>query len=173
MKYFLLSILILSTAVSFSQGDISLIKSGTFNDGNGNGVADVNETISYNFMVKNTGVETLSNIDISDPLVMVTGGPIELLPDETDASSFVAIYTITQADIDEGRVINQATVSGMTAGGGMVTSLSDNNSFFEDDPTIVLLNSGGIEDAWVFFADKEDVATAIANPLTILYDAGS
>tara|TARA_B100001146_G_C16200743_1_gene444387 strand:- start:1421 stop:3409 length:1989 start_codon:yes stop_codon:yes gene_type:complete len=168
MKYFLLSILILSTAVSFSQGDISLIKSGTFNDGNGNGVADVNETISYNFMVKNTGVETLSNIDISDPLVMVTGGPIELLPDETDASSFVAIYTITQADIDEGRVINQATVSGMTAGGGMVTSLSDNNSFFEDDPTIVLLNSGGIEDAWVFFADKEDVATAIANPLTIL-----
>lgn len=43
---------------------------------------------------------------------------------------------ITQADIDAGEVFNQALVEGLDPEGNMVSDLSDDNSYEEDDPTI-------------------------------------
>ena len=47
---------------------------------------------------------------------------------------------------DEGNIqdiINQATVEGTTPGGEVISDLSDDDSFFEDDPTIVGLGCVG------------------------------
>ncbi|MDP2687444.1 MAG: gliding motility-associated C-terminal domain-containing protein, partial [Aequorivita sp.] len=118
---------------------IALIKTGVVNDTNGNGCADVDETITYSFTVSNPGNVTLSNITITDPLVTVVGGPITLDPGASDATSFTATYTITQADIDAGEVINQATANGIDPSGNSVSDLSDDNSELEDDPTITVL----------------------------------
>ncbi|AFL81482.1 conserved repeat protein [Aequorivita sublithincola DSM 14238] len=118
---------------------IALIKTGVVDDTNGNGCADVGETIDYSFIVFNLGNVTLSNIIITDPLVTVNGGPITLAPGATDETSFTAIYTITQGDIDAGLVINQATVTGTDNSGTIVSDLSDDNSELEDDPTITEL----------------------------------
>jgi gliding motility-associated-like protein len=89
---------------------------------------------------------------IEDPLpgIEIEGGPIASLePGEVDDSTFTATYVLTQADIDEGEVVNQATVSGLTGDGDIVTDLSDdpNNPNDEDlegdgepdDPTVVEL----------------------------------
>ncbi|MGO3183307.1 MAG: DUF7507 domain-containing protein [Aequorivita sp.] len=118
---------------------IALIKIGEVIDTNGNGCADVGETIDYSFTVFNLGNVTLSNIMITDPLVSVSGGPITLAPGETDSTMFTATYTITQDDIDAGFVENQATVTGTDNSGTTVSDLSDDDSEFEDDPTVTVL----------------------------------
>ncbi len=122
------------------NASIALIKTGTVNDANGDGCADVDETISYIFTVVNTGNATLSNVVVSDPLVDVTGGPIATLEaGATDATTFTALYTITQADIDAGIVINQATVEATAPNQSVVSDLSDDDSVLEDDPTETVL----------------------------------
>jgi uncharacterized repeat protein (TIGR01451 family) len=88
---------------------LSIVKNGTFNDENGDGNADVGETISYTFTVSNDGNVTLTNVTVSDPKVTVSGGPTTLDVGETDSTTFTGTYTITQADIDAGKVDNTAT----------------------------------------------------------------
>ena len=118
---------------------IALIKTGLFNDANGDNCADVNETITYSFVVKNTGNTTISNIDIDDALVNVIGGPITLAPGQEDSASFSAVYLITQADIDLGTITNTATVGGLNTNGVVITDTSDDDSFLQDDPTVTTL----------------------------------
>ncbi|PRP65602.1 DUF7507 domain-containing protein [Nonlabens agnitus] len=51
------------------DSDILLLKESTFNDENGDGFAQLGETISYSFTVTNTGATTLTDITITDPLL--------------------------------------------------------------------------------------------------------
>ena len=113
---------------------LSLEKVGIFNDENGDQRPQVGETITYTFTVYNTGESTISDIVIEDPLVDVVGGPITLEPGEVDATTFTAIYSITQADIEQLFVENQALVSGVDPYGDVIEDLSDdpNNSDDED-----------------------------------------
>ncbi|MCH7784657.1 MAG: gliding motility-associated C-terminal domain-containing protein [Bacteroidetes bacterium] len=141
------------TITIFCQvASMSVEKTGVFNDENGDGSAQVGETISYNFKVTNTGSVTLYNITIDDPLpgIMIEGGPIEvLLPGEFDDSTFTATYVITQNDIDNLEVVNQAIGSGVDGDGNEITDLSDdpndptniddNDDGEPDDPTVVIL----------------------------------
>ena len=112
---------------------------GTPLDDNGNGCADVGETIVYDFFVTNTGNVTLTDVTVSDPMVTVTGGPVTLAAQETDTETFSAVYIVTQEDVDAGTITNQATAEGTAPNGDVVTDLSDNNSNLEDDPTITTL----------------------------------
>ncbi len=98
----------LDTAIG-STGAIALTKTATLNDG-GDGV-DAGDTITYSFTVQNTGAVSLSNIEITDPMVIVQGTLATLSVGATDSTTFSATYTITQADIDTGEVSNTATVT--------------------------------------------------------------
>ena len=125
------------TIVDLCQSPIiAIVKVGTVNDENGNKCADEGETISYEFTIFNLGNVTLHNIFVTDPMVNVQGGPISLGPLQTDNTSFSAIYTLTQADIDAGEVVNQATVTGTSQVGDTVSDISDESSEFGNDPTI-------------------------------------
>lgn len=90
---------------------IALVKSATLNDLGTPGV-DVGDTISYDFTVVNTGGVTLTGITINDPMVAVSGGPIDLAPGAQDSTTFTATYTITEQDVLADHTTNQATVSG-------------------------------------------------------------
>ncbi len=118
---------------------IALIKTATFNDSNNNGIAEVGETITYNFTVTNTGNVSLSDVTVTDPLpgVVVSGGPITLAVGESDSTTFTAIYTITQADINAGSVSNQAFVSGKSPLDEEATDASDHTDNTGNNPTIV------------------------------------
>jgi len=111
-----------------AQPSIEVTKSATLNDTNGNGMLDAGETISYSFTVTNTGNVTLTEVMISDPVVSVTGGPITLAPGESDSTTFTAVYTLTQSDIDNGSFTNQAVATGTDP---FDTQVSDDS----DDPS--------------------------------------
>ena len=115
-----------STITDLPQsGSLELMKMAVFNDLNGNEIPEAGETITYTFTVKNIGSVTISNITINDPMVTVTGGPISLAPDAKDNTTFRAVYTVLQSDIDAGQVSNLAIVTGKTPDGTLVTAASD------------------------------------------------
>jgi len=114
------------------QPRITLTKEATFNDEDGDGLTEVDETISYAFTVWNTGNIDLFNVTIDDPLITVSGGPISTLPIGTiDNTTFNGLYTITERDIVAGEVINQATANGNSADDGSGTNVTD----LSDDPS--------------------------------------
>ncbi|WP_197429304.1 DUF7507 domain-containing protein [Winogradskyella endarachnes] len=107
-----------------SEFGIELVKIGNFNNDNGNGCTEIDETITYTFQVTNTGDVALSNVTITDPLLSnatpavtidyVSGdidGDSLLAPSET--WYYTAIYLVTQLDIDATEVINTATVNAL------------------------------------------------------------
>src|SRR5690606_2553160 len=129
---------------------ISLEKVGVFNDENGNGSAQVGETITYTFTVYNTGQTTLSNIIIQDdalPGLVMQGGPIvQLLPGAVDNTTYTATYTISQQDIERLSITNQALVTAVDSSGNTITDLSDDPTNFDD---VDIDNDGDPDDATV------------------------
>ena len=120
---------------------IALIKRvRTIQNTNGNGLVDAGDTIIYEFIITNTGNVTLSNIQITDPLVTVTGITLASLDaGDTDSTTFSATYVIQPADVVAGRVVNQATVRGLGPTNQVVTDQSDNDSITGNDPTVTYL----------------------------------
>lgn len=131
------------------RGDlsISLIKFGQFQDLNGDGEAEAGELIAYTFTVTNTSGVTLTNITIDDPLVDVEGGPIDLDPGENDTTTFTATYILTEQDIENTFVVNQAVVTGFNSiNNEQVSDVSDTgtdtNGEIIEDPESVETDSG-------------------------------
>jgi gliding motility-associated-like protein len=97
--------------------------------------------------VKNTGNTPLENVLIKDllPGVIINGGPINLAVGESDSVTFTGTYTLSQADINAGKVSNQATVSGLTHSGIIATDASDLENESGDQPTVTNLKGCDIE----------------------------
>lgn len=115
------------TVVDLGQNPIlELLKDGDWNDVNGDGYAQVGETITYTFRVNNLGNVPVRDLVIDDARLGVVGlavTPGTLRPGESGTASFV--YSIVQSDIDEGGVWNIATVTGKDPKGGDVTDDSE------------------------------------------------
>ncbi|WP_207422098.1 DUF7507 domain-containing protein [Desertivirga brevis] len=85
----------------------------------------VNSVITYDIEVKNTGNVTLSPVTVTDTKApIVSGGTIASLKvGETVVVS--TTYTITQADVDAGKIINVAKAVGKPPLGAIVEQFSD------------------------------------------------
>ncbi|QSW90622.1 gliding motility-associated C-terminal domain-containing protein [Flavobacterium endoglycinae] len=120
---------------------IAIIKTAVFNDENNNNNADPGETITYKFEVTNTGNVPLKGVTISDPLpgVKVSGDAIDLAVGESNNTNFSAVYKITQTDINNEKVTNQASVKGNSARGVVVEDISDDEGLNGDKPTVTSL----------------------------------
>ena len=121
---------------------IAIVKTVVLNDDNGNGFAEAGETLTYNFAITNKGNVALEKIMVSDPLpgIVMNGGPINLAVGEADNSSITGTYTLTQADVDSESISNQATASGTTKSGIIVSDKSDSSDTEGDKPTILELS---------------------------------
>ncbi|MFT4051270.1 MAG: hypothetical protein QM677_03360, partial [Microbacterium sp.] len=130
---------------------IDVVKTGSLD-----GDAAVGGSVTYSFTVTNTGNVTLSDVVISDPLL---GGALVvaddawpgevgvLAPGESVATA--AGYTLTQADVDAGSVVNTASASGVSSGGVSVAgeSVTDTDEVtvsVAPDPAVELVKVGSV-----------------------------
>ena len=163
---------------------IAVIKSGSLNDG-GDGQADPNDVITYTYTVTNVGNTTLYDVAVTEDGGIFTGTGTAPSPVHSSGGSnldgdgildlavggmmtFTATYLITQADIDEGNVRNQAIATADDPDGMEVSDVSDDNSNVGMDPTdtdvptnpaIAVIKSGSLDDGGDGQADPNDVIT--------------
>ncbi|MGB1308620.1 MAG: DUF7507 domain-containing protein [Oceanihabitans sp.] len=101
---------------------INIVKTGVFNNDNNNDCTEVDETITYTFVVTNLGDVSLENVVITDPLLDNATPPVNITLvsgdidsdnelDPTETWTYTATYLVTQIDIDATEVINIATVN--------------------------------------------------------------
>ena len=82
------------------------------------------DVLVYEFDVANTGDLTLASIDIADPLIVSVTCPVAVLaPGQITVCS--GQYTVTQADLDRGFVVNTATLAATLPNGDALPSLTD------------------------------------------------
>ncbi|MEC3882072.1 DUF7507 domain-containing protein [Parapedobacter sp. 10938] len=78
-------------------------------------VSEVGEAITYTITVTNTGNVTLENYTVTDVLFPEWSASIDKLAPKS-TRSFELEYTVTQADIDKGGVLNVASATGENPG---------------------------------------------------------
>ncbi|HEY3338144.1 MAG TPA: GEVED domain-containing protein [Propionicimonas sp.] len=99
-------------------------------------------TIGYTFEVTNTGNLTLTAVTVSDAPVGAVTCPAAILP-PGDATTCAATYTLTQADVDAGSVVNAASVTGTSPSGAVVTATDTVTTTIPARPAITLDKQAG------------------------------
>lgn len=106
---------------------VQIERSGTWNDVNGDGIGQVGETVSYDYIVRNTGPSDLRNVSVSDgqPGLNLSGSTIPVLPARaTDSTTFSAVYRLTEADLLAGGVDSRASVRATGPLGNTLTGVA-------------------------------------------------
>ncbi|WIB77963.1 DUF11 domain-containing protein [Curtobacterium sp. MCPF17_002] len=104
---------------------------------------EVGQTVTYSFLVTNTG-----NVSITDPTVTDTdfsgSGELSAVTCPTgavapgDDVTCTATYTVTQADVDAGELTNTASATGTTPGGDPIDPVPSNEVTIVTDPVPAL-----------------------------------
>ncbi|MFB7473588.1 GEVED domain-containing protein [Kitasatospora sp. NPDC056184] len=114
----------------------------------------VGETLTYTYTVTNTGNVTLTGVTVNEGAFTGTGplspltcpnAPATLEPGRS--ATCTATYTVTQADVDAGRIDNAATATGTPPGGGTpVTSPPGGTTVTADrEPALTVVKSSDKE----------------------------
>jgi gliding motility-associated-like protein/uncharacterized repeat protein (TIGR01451 family) len=152
-----------------TDSGIALVKTGTFSDTNNDGFAQVDEKINYSFIVTNTGNVSLSNIVVTDPMIglVFTNNNIASLA-VGSSSTIAGTYTLTQADVDGGKVTNTALAAGKDLNGIDVSDTSG-TSLNNNTPTVTLLVQQGnisITKDGIYVDSNNDGTTNIGDKIT-------
>jgi gliding motility-associated-like protein len=134
--------------VDARKASMSFVKTADFNDKNQDGYAQAGETITYSFSIKNTGNVPLTGVVVTDILkgLVLTGGPIPVLAAGfTDNTTYKGIYTITQTDVNLGKVTNQAIATGKSPNGAILSVLSNDSEGIGEKPTVLPISGCVIE----------------------------
>ncbi|SMD15017.1 gliding motility-associated C-terminal domain-containing protein, partial [Pedobacter nyackensis] len=112
-------------------------------------------SVSYNFVITNTGNITLNGISLTDTKLGISSRTIAGTLAPGQSTSITVIYTTTAADKTANLVTNTAKVDAVAIGGGAVSDVSgtaQNN----DNPTVVVLFDGEVLDIPSLFTPNGD-----------------
>jgi uncharacterized repeat protein (TIGR01451 family) len=146
----------------FQSSSITIVKSASVDDVNGDGKTDLGDTISWSYLVTDTGTITLTSVTVNDPEAGATTCPqTTLAPGASETCTADAVHPITQADVDAGVVDNTATASGTPLAGPPITSLPSSTStpVFQSS-SITIGKSASVDD--VNHDGKTDLGDTIA-----------
>ncbi len=136
--------------------DLSLAKHGTVTPKADQDDIRVGDTISYSYVVTNTGNVTLTSFAVIDPtlgpLTCPTPAP-ELAPGASATCRADNPYTVVQADIDNGGATDQATATGADANGSSTsTATAVDTDRSNPDPRVSMVKTARVTPA----ADQDD-----------------
>jgi len=143
-----------TSTIPITDAAITLTKTHTaVVDANGSGRTDAGDTVTFSLSVTNAGTTPLRNVVASDPLLGATDlscVPGTLDPGESNTCQVQPKpYTLTQADIDAGTVVNTATATGAPSDGGTAptsTAVDTVNLGTLATGLTLVKSSGGIAD---------------------------
>ncbi|MFI6639078.1 hypothetical protein ACIBNE_05645, partial [Streptomyces sp. NPDC050504] len=114
---------------------LTLVKSADKND------LVLGETVTYSFVVTNTGNVTMSDVKVNEGKFSGSGAMSAIAcPDEAKSLApgasvtCTATYKVTQADVDAGKVDNSATATGTPPGGGDPVTSDPDETTVPSDP---------------------------------------
>ncbi len=117
---------------------VAVVKTaGAINDLDSNG-PDAGDTIAYSFAVTNSGTVTLTSLAISDPLVGTVTCPVTTLAPGASTTCTAAPYPLTQANVDAGTVVNNATASAQSPTGSPVSATGQATTAVPRTPSLTL-----------------------------------
>jgi uncharacterized repeat protein (TIGR01451 family) len=131
---------------------LTIDNTGTWVDGDADGFADVGEQIDYVITVLNDGNVTLHGVAVNDT---VLGGPLsgpasgddgDGLLDVGETWTYEASYLITQADIDAGNVVNEATATALGPQDQPASGTDGNDEDLPQNPHLVVAMAASIPD---------------------------
>ncbi len=96
------------------------------------------DTIAYTFTVTNVGNVTLTSVTVTDPKVGAVTCPVTTLAPRASTTCTAAAYTLTQADVDAGKVDNTATATGTPPSGTPPTATDSTHTPIPSAPAITL-----------------------------------
>ena len=114
---------------------VTVAKTGTVSRRSDQDAAQVGDTIAYTYLVTNTGNVTLKSLAVHD----ATGGPVTcptpaapgLAPGASETCTANTPYTVTQADVDNGNVVDTATASGIDTQGNSSPSSNPSTAIID------------------------------------------
>lgn len=95
--------------------------------GGDTGALAVGETINYTYLVVNTGNDLLTSVAVTDPKAGAVTCPVPAAPGLAPghAVTCTASYTVTQADVNAGHVLDTATATGTDINGNTSPDSTD------------------------------------------------
>jgi uncharacterized repeat protein (TIGR01451 family) len=95
------------------QPSVSIVKSATVTPAGDQNAAKVGDTIAYSYKVTNTGNVTLPTVSVDDPtdghVTCPTAAAPGLAPGASVTCTADTAHTVTQADVDAGKIVDSAT----------------------------------------------------------------
>jgi uncharacterized repeat protein (TIGR01451 family) len=136
-----------TTSDTVSTTGISVVKSisGT-SDVNGDGKLSVGDQVSYSFLVTNTASAALTSVGVNDSKATVSCPSTTLAGGGSETCT--ATYTVTQADVDGGSVLNSATATGTPPSGAapITSSRSATSQPLDQGASLTMVKSGSSAD---------------------------
>jgi uncharacterized repeat protein (TIGR01451 family) len=102
--------------VPVADPGLTITKTASLNDLDGDDLADVDETIDYSFVLTNTGNVALTDLGVDDPKAGAVACPVTTLAPGASVTCTAAPYTVTAEDVELPMVHNVATGTGQPPG---------------------------------------------------------
>src|SRR5690606_30995043 len=125
----------------------------------------VGDKMIYQFDIKHEGDMPVEDIQLMDSLISSTSYAVPPHVIDNQVVSYRLEYVVTESDVDLGRVVNTATLSGRDQKYGNVLTDISGLTFEDDEPTIVEVarRPKGVPDSYELYQGHTKLMDVLAN----------